>query len=45
MIKKVRLYLQLPKNPVVGYKIIKSFFGGPGGGFLEKSPLAAGGIN
>jgi hypothetical protein len=24
-------------------KIIKSFCGGPGGGFLEKSPLAAGG--
>jgi hypothetical protein len=24
-------------------KIIKSFYGGPGGGFLEKSPLAAGG--
>jgi hypothetical protein len=23
--------------------LIKSFCGGPGGGFLEKSPLAAGG--
>jgi len=28
-------------NPVI--KIIKSFCGGPGGGFFKKSPLAAGG--
>jgi putative selenate reductase len=28
------------KNPL---KLMKSFCGGPGGGFLEKSPLAAGG--
>jgi len=27
----------------MGDLLIKSFCGGPGGGFLEKSPLAAGG--
>jgi hypothetical protein len=29
--------------PRLRNKLIKSFCGGPGGGFLEKSPLAAGG--
>jgi hypothetical protein len=37
--------LQVKKEPDFSLLavIIKSFCGGPGGGFLEKSPLAAGG--
>ena len=33
------------KQVTIETNFTKSFCGGPGGGFLEKSPLAAGGIN
>jgi hypothetical protein len=39
----VKLFIMMSWPYSVTMKIIKSFCGGPGGGFLEKSPLAAGG--